>query len=73
MNCIQINENILFYRDNLDVLDDEIIISESDYKQKNDVFLMGSISHRFVDTTEYYQHNYYKLEMAEDKIIFLQV
>lgn len=36
---------------------------------------MGSISHRFVDTIKQFnsQYDYYKLEMAEDEIILLQV
>jgi len=36
---------------------------------------MGSMSYKFVETTDTLnsQYNYYKLEMAEDEIILLQV
>lgn len=36
---------------------------------------MGSISYKFVETMDTLnsQYNYYKLEMAEDEIILLQV
>lgn len=48
---------------------------ESEFIRNNDQLLTGSISHRFIDTIEYLnpQYNYYKLEMAEDEIVLLQV
>jgi len=49
--------------------------SELNYKQNNDIAMMGSMSYNFVDTIDTLnsQSNYYKLEMAEDEIILLQV
>lgn len=49
--------------------------SEFDFRQKNDILLTGSISHRFIDDFTHFnsQYDYYKLEMAEDEIVLLQV
>jgi len=49
--------------------------SELNYKQNNDISMMGSISYKFVEPIETLnsQYNYYRLEMAEDEIILLQV
>lgn len=58
------------------MLNDEKKLDELEYfKQSIDKSLMGSISHRFVDTVEHLnsQYNYYNLEMAKDEIILLQV
>ncbi|XP_050433883.1 cilia- and flagella-associated protein 43 [Adelges cooleyi] len=43
-------------------------------KDSNDIVLLGSISHRFVDVSEPLntQHGYYDLEKAEDEIILLE-
>lgn len=72
--------NKIFYffsRDNIsEMLNDEKKLDELKYcKQSNDTSLLGSISHRFVDTVEHLnsQYNYYNLEMAKDEIILLQV
>lgn len=56
------------------MLNDEKKLNEY-CEQSNDKLLMGSISHRFVDTVEHLnsQYNYYNLEMANDEIILLQV
>lgn len=55
--------------------DNETILTDNDSKQSNDEKLIGSISHRFVETIEHLnsQYNYYKIEMAKDEIILLQV
>lgn len=48
---------------------------ESDYKESNDLSMMGSISYEFVETVDTLnpQYNYYKSEMAEDEVILLKV
>jgi len=57
------------------MLDDELKLQESENRQSYDELLSGSISHRFVDTIKQFnsQYDYYKLEMAKDEIILLQV
>lgn len=64
----------LFPRDNFDISDIESN-SELNYKHNNDISIMGSMSYKFVETIDTLnsQYNYYKLEMAEDEIILLQV
>lgn len=64
-----------FSRNNFEKLDVESHSLESDYKQSNDLSMMGSISYEFVETIDTLnsQYNYYKLEMAEDEIILLKV
>ena len=64
-----------FSRNNFEILDVESHSLESDYKQSNDLSMMGSISYEFVETIDTLnsQYNYYKLEMAEDEIILLKV
>ncbi|XP_060871614.1 cilia- and flagella-associated protein 43 isoform X4 [Metopolophium dirhodum] len=63
-----------FSKNNFEILDVESNSSESDYKQSNDLTMMGSISYEFVETIDTLnsQYNYYKLEMAEDEIILLK-
>lgn len=63
------------FRDNFQLLDDDIMSPESEFRRINDKLLTGSISHRLIDTIEYLnpQCNYYKLEMTEDEIVLLQV
>lgn len=55
--------------------DNETILTDNDSKKINDEKLIGSISHNFIETIEYLnsQYNYYKLEIANDEIILLQV
>lgn len=62
-------------RDNLKVLGDKTMFLELDYRRRNDHFLIGSISHRFVDMVSNLssQDDYYNVEMAEDEIVLLQV
>lgn len=64
-----------FSRNDFEVLDDESNSLESDYKQSNDLSMMGSISYEFIETIDTLnsQYNYHKLEMAEDEIILLKV
>jgi len=61
-------------RDNFEISDIESN-SELNYKQNNDVSMMGSMSYKFVETIDTLnsQYYYYKLEMAEDEMILLQV
>eukprot|EP00102_Acyrthosiphon_pisum_P019141 XP_016656351.1 PREDICTED: cilia- and flagella-associated protein 43-like [Acyrthosiphon pisum] len=63
-----------FSKNNFEILDVESNSLESDYKQSNDLSMMGSISYEFVETIDTLnsQYNYYKLEMAEDEIILLK-
>lgn len=64
----------VFRENNTATLDTENILSEN-IKGRNDEKLIGSISHRFVETIGHLnsQYNFYKLEMAKDEIILLQV
>lgn len=61
-------------RDDFEVLDVESN-SELNFKQNNEKSIMGSRSYKFVETIDTLnsQYNYYKLEMAEDELILLQV
>lgn len=53
----------------------ERVLSNNDSKHGNNEKLIGSISHRFVETIEHLnsQYNYCKIEIAKDEIILLQV
>lgn len=72
------NRNKIFtftFRDNTsEMLSDDKELDEY-CRQSNYKSLMGSISHRFVNTIEHLnsQYNYFNLEMATDEIILLQV
>jgi len=73
-----VNRNSLIsfsFRNNLKALDDQPMLSELDFRQKNDILLTGSISHKIIDDFTHFnsQYDYYKLEMAEDEIVLLQV
>lgn len=69
------SKTFFFFRNNFEILDVESNSMESDYKQSNDLSMMGSISYEFVETIDTLnpQYNYYKLEMAEDEVILLKV
>lgn len=57
------------------MIDDELSMFENDYERMNEKSLIGSIGHRFGVTVKHLnsQYDYYKLEMAEDEIVLLQV
>lgn len=66
----------IFSRDYFELSDNvPTTVPDTSHKQCNDKSLMGSISHRFVDTVKNLnsQYDYYKLDMAKDEIVLLQV
>lgn len=57
------------------MIDDESLLSDSYCDRSNEKILMGSISHVFGVTVKHLnsQYDYYKLEVANDELILLQV